>query len=121
QHLLEHRLTRFGIESTFVDITDQEAVEAAFRPNTRVLHAETIANPTIVVADLPSLAEIAHRHGALFTVDNTFASPYLCRPLEQGADMVFESCTKWIGGHSDVLGGVVVGDAARVKEVRAVQ
>jgi cystathionine beta-lyase/cystathionine gamma-synthase len=121
QHLLEHRLSKLGIESTFVDITDHAAVEAAFRPNTRVLHAETIANPTIVVADLPALAEIAHRHGALFTVDNTFASPYLCRPLEQGADMVFESCTKWIGGHSDVLGGVVVGDAARVKEVRAVQ
>ena len=121
QHLLQDRLGRLGVESTFVDITDLAAVDAAFKPNTRVLHVETIANPTIVVADLPALAEIAHRHGAALTVDNTFASPYLCRPLEQGADLVFESCTKWIGGHSDVLGGVVVGDAARIADVRAVQ
>ena len=121
QHLLENRLGRLGIETTLVDVTDHAAVDAAFRPNTRLLHVETIANPTIVVADLPALAEIAHRHGALLTVDNTFASPYLCRPLEQGADLVFESCTKWIGGHSDVLGGIVVGDVARIAEVRAVQ
>ncbi len=121
QHLLQERLGRLGVESTFVDVTDLSAVDAAFKPNTRVLHVETIANPTIVVADLPVLAEIAHRHGAALTVDNTFASPYLCRPLEQGADLVFESCTKWIGGHSDVLGGVVVGDTARVGDVRAVQ
>jgi cystathionine beta-lyase/cystathionine gamma-synthase len=121
QHLLETRLGRMGIETTFVDITDLDEVEGAFRPNTRALHVETIANPTIVVADLPALADIAHRHGAALTVDNTFASPYLCRPIEQGADMVFESCTKWIGGHSDVLGGVVVGDAERIHEVRTVQ
>ena len=121
QHLLENRLGRLGIETTLVDITDHLAVEAAFRPNTRVLHAETIANPTIVVADVPALAEIAHRHGAALTVDNTFASPYLCRPLELGADLVFESCTKWLGGHSDVLGGVVLGDRARVAAVRDVQ
>jgi methionine-gamma-lyase len=121
QHLLQDRLGRLGVDSTFVDVTDLEAVDGAFKPNTRVLHVETIANPTIVVADIPALAEIAHRHGAVLTVDNTFASPYLCRPLEQGADLVFESCTKWIGGHSDVLGGVVVGDAARIRDVRAVQ
>lgn len=121
QHLLEDRLGRLGIATTLVDVTDMAAVEAAFRPNTRLLHVETIANPTIVVADLPALAEIAHRRKALLTVDNTFASPYLCRPLEQGADLVFESCTKWIGGHSDVLGGVVVGDAARIGAVRGVQ
>ncbi len=121
QHLLENRFGRLGIGTTFADVTDLSAVEAAFRPNTRLLHVETIANPTIVVADLPALAEIAHRHGAVLTVDNTFASPYLCRPLEFGADVVFESCTKWIGGHSDVLAGVVVGDAARIVDVRAVQ
>jgi cystathionine beta-lyase/cystathionine gamma-synthase len=121
QHLLQDRLSRLGIESTFVDVTDLAALEAAFRPNTRVLHVETIANPTIVVADVPALAEIAHRHRATLTVDNTFASPYLCRPIELGADLVFESCTKWIGGHSDVLGGVVVGDAERIAAVRLVQ
>jgi len=121
QHLLENRLGRLGIQTTLVDITDHAAVEAAFRPNTRLLHVETIANPTIVVADLPALAEIAHRHGALLTVDNTFASPYLCRPLELGADLVFESCTKWLGGHSDVLGGVVLGDRERIATVRQVQ
>ena len=121
QHLLENRLGRLGVEVTLVDVTDHDAVAAAFRPNTRLLHVETIANPTIIVADLPALAEIAHRHGAVLTVDNTFASPYLCRPIELGADLVFESCTKWIGGHSDVLGGVVVGDSARLKSVRQVQ
>lgn len=121
QHLISDQLGRLGIESTFVDVTDHEAVRAAFRPNTRVLHVESIANPTIVVADVPALAELAHRHGAVLTVDNTFASPYLCRPLELGADLVFESCTKWIGGHSDVLGGVVVGDAQRIGAVRQVQ
>lgn len=121
QHLIHDRLRRLGIESTFVDVTDLATVEAAFRPNTRVLHVETIANPTIVVADLPVLAEIAHRHGAAFTVDNTFASPYLCRPLEVGADLVIESCTKWIGGHSDVLGGAVVGDVERIAALRLVQ
>jgi len=121
QHLLENQLGRLGVEVTLVDVTDHDAVDAAFRPNTRLLHVETIANPTIVVADLPALAEIAHRHGAVLTVDNTFASPYLCRPIELGADLVFESCTKWIGGHSDVLGGVVVGDRARLAAVRQVQ
>jgi cystathionine beta-lyase/cystathionine gamma-synthase len=121
QHLIETRLGRLGIESTFVDATDLEAVAAAFRPNTRVLHVETIANPTIVVADLPALAEIAHGRGASLTVDNTFASPYICRPLELGADLVFESCTKWLGGHSDVMGGVVVGDRDRIATVREVQ
>jgi len=121
QHLLENRFVRLGVGVTFVDVADLDAVEAAFQPNTRLLHVETIANPTIVVADLPALAEIVHRHGAALTVDNTFASPYLCRPIELGADLVFESCTKWIGGHSDVLGGIVVGDATRLATVRQVQ
>lgn len=121
QHLIESQLGRLGIESTLVDATDLDAVAAAFRPNTRVLHVETIANPTIVVADLPALAEIAHDRGAVLTVDNTFASPYICRPLEFGADLVFESCTKWLGGHSDVMGGAVVGDRARIASVRQVQ
>ena len=120
-HLLEKVFGRFGVETTFVDMTDLDAVEGAFRPNTRLVHLETIANPTIVVADLPEIIERAHRRGIAVTVDNTFASPYLCRPIELGADIVVESCTKWIGGHSDVLGGVVVGDPARIAAVRSAQ
>ena len=120
-HLLEKVFGRFGVETTFVDMTDLDAVEGAFRPNTRLVHLETIANPTIVVADLPEIIERTHRRGIAVTVDNTFASPYLCRPIELGADLVFESCTKWIGGHSDVLGGVVVGDPARIAAVRSAQ
>ena len=86
------------------------AVEAALAAApTRVLYAETIANPTIVVADHVALAELAHRYGALYVVDNTFASPYLCRPIELGADLVVESATKYLSGHSDVMAGVVVG------------
>lgn len=121
RHLLENVLSRFGIQTTFVDPADPDLVEASFRPNTRLLHVETIANPTIVVVDLAELVERAQRHAVPVMVDNTFASPYLCRPIELGADLVVESCTKWLGGHSDVLGGVVVGDRARIDAVRAVQ
>ncbi len=120
-HLLENVLGRFGVETTFVDATDRAAVEAALRPNTRLMHLETIANPTIVVTDLADLIGLAHARGITVSVDNTFASPYLCRPIELGADLVIESLTKWIGGHSDVLGGVVVGDRERIGEVRRVQ
>ncbi len=120
-HLLENVFGRFGVKTTFVDVTDLDEVERAFQPNTRLVHLETIANPSIVVADLPALIDRAHRRGIAVTVDNTFASPYLCRPIELGADLVFESCTKWIGGHSDVLGGVVVGNPARIAAVRSAQ
>jgi methionine-gamma-lyase len=113
---------RLGCQVVFVDTTDTAAVEAALAAApTRVLHAETIANPTCILADLPALAEAAHRHGALLTVDNTFASPMVCRPLEHGADLVFESATKYLGGHSDVMAGAVVGSAERIRTVRAVQ
>jgi cystathionine beta-lyase/cystathionine gamma-synthase len=120
-HALERVISRFGIETTFVDATDPGAVEAAFRPTTRLLHLETIANPTIVVTDIANLAERAHRRGVTVSVDNTFASPYICRPLELGADLVVESVTKWIGGHSDLMGGVVVGDRERIAAIRGVQ
>lgn len=113
---------RLGCEVAFVDTTDVAAVEAALSAfPTRVLHVETIANPTCVLADLPALAEAAHRHGALLTVDNTFASPMVCRPLEHGADLVFESATKYLGGHSDVMAGAAVGSRARIRAVRSVQ
>jgi methionine-gamma-lyase len=115
-------LGRLGVTTEYVDITDHAAVEAALvAAPARVLYAETISNPTIVVADIAGLAAIAHRHGATFVVDNTFASPYLCRPLELGADLVIESATKYLGGHSDVLAGVVSGSRELVRRVRDVQ
>lgn len=111
---------RLGVEVTEVDTTDVAAVEGALaaRP-ARLLHVETIANPTCVLADLPALAEAAHRHGALLTVDNTFASPAICRPLEHGADLVMESATKYLSGHSDVMAGAVVGSRERIAAVRS--
>ena len=116
--LMSSVLARFGVEVEYVDATDPDAVEDALRTPTRVLYLETIANPTIVVADLADLAERAHRHGAVVIVDNTFASPYLCRPFELGADLVVESTTKWVGGHSDVLAGAVAGHAELMAQVR---
>ena len=121
RHLIDNLFRRFGVGATFVDISDAAAVEAAFTPRTRLLHFETIANPTLPVADVPALVEIGHRHGALVSVDNTFASPYLCRPAELGADLVVEALTKWIGGHSDVLGGSVAGRRELIAEVRRTQ
>ena len=110
---------RHGVTAEFVDVTDLAAVDAALAAApTRVLYAETIANPTIVVADHEALARLAHRHGATYVVDNTFASPYLCRPIELGADLVCESATKYLGGHSDVMAGVVAGSAALVHRIR---
>jgi cystathionine gamma-synthase/O-acetylhomoserine (thiol)-lyase len=120
--LFDVLLRRLGVATEFVDITDLAAVEAALAADpTRVLYAETIANPTIVVADHAGLAELAHRHGARYVVDNTFASPYLCRPLELGADLVVESATKYLSGHSDVLAGVVCGSSDLIAAIRDVQ
>jgi cystathionine beta-lyase/cystathionine gamma-synthase len=119
--LLDRVLRRFGVETSFVDITDADAVATAFTQRTRLLYVETISNPTIVVADLPALADLAHRQGSLLVVDNTFASPYICRPLEHGADLVIESCTKWLGGHSDVLAGAVVGRPELIEQIRLTQ
>jgi cystathionine beta-lyase/cystathionine gamma-synthase len=120
--LLANLLGGIGIRTEFVDATDLASTEAALAAEpTRVLYVETISNPTIVVADLEALAKVAHRHGAILIVDNTFASPYLCRPLDLGADLVVESATKFIGGHSDVLAGVAVGNRERIARLRAVQ
>jgi cystathionine beta-lyase/cystathionine gamma-synthase len=113
---------RLGVDVGYVDTTNPEAVEAALAAYpTRILHVETIANPTCVVADIPALAEIAHRHGALLTVDNTFASPAVCRPLEHGADLVMESATKYLSGHSDAMAGAVVGSRELIAAVRSAQ
>ncbi|HXQ95499.1 MAG TPA: aminotransferase class I/II-fold pyridoxal phosphate-dependent enzyme [Candidatus Acidoferrales bacterium] len=119
--LLDRELRRFGVATRYVDATDLAGVEAAFTPATRILYVETISNPTIVVADLAPLAAIAHRNAAALVVDNTFASPYLCRPAELGADLVVESATKWIAGHSDVMAGIVSGPPDRMAAVRALQ
>jgi cystathionine beta-lyase/cystathionine gamma-synthase len=117
--LLRTVLSRFGVETTFVDISDPDAVRAAMRPATRIIYAETIANPTTVVAPLRQLAGIAHDGGALLVVDSTLAPPVICRPLEHGADLVLHSATKYIGGHSDVTGGVVTGEIELISQIRA--
>lgn len=121
RHLLADVLARLGIETTFVDARRQEAVEAAIRPKTKLLYVETIANPSITVVDIEALAAVGHRRDVTVVVDNTFASPYLCQPLALGADLVIHSATKYLGGHSDVIAGVVVGDAARIRGIRDVQ
>ncbi|WP_371636058.1 aminotransferase class I/II-fold pyridoxal phosphate-dependent enzyme [Streptomyces zaomyceticus] len=100
--------TRWGVDVTYVSGTDPEEVRAALRPETRLLYLETIANPTTRVSDLPALAAVAAEAGVPVAVDNTFASPLLCRPLDQGADIVVHSATKYLAGHADVLGGVAV-------------
>jgi cystathionine beta-lyase/cystathionine gamma-synthase len=116
--VLDHVLARFGVETTYVDGTDVDAVRAAVRDNTAAVWAETIANPTTAVADLPTLAAVCHDAGVPLVVDSTFASPAVCRPLQWGADLVVHSATKYLGGHSDVTGGVVVGDVETVARVR---
>jgi cystathionine beta-lyase/cystathionine gamma-synthase len=120
--LLNRRFGALGVRTDYVDATDLAAVDAALgAARAAVLYVETISNPTVVVADIPALAELAHRHGASLVVDNTFASPYLCRPIELGADLVVESATKYLSGHSDVLAGVVAGRADAIEAVRQVQ
>lgn len=99
---------RFGVEVSYIDGHDEEELRFAIRPNTTLLYLETIANPMTRVTDLPALAGIARSAGVITAVDNTFASPLLCRPIEHGADIVLHSATKYLGGHSDVLGGMVV-------------
>jgi methionine-gamma-lyase len=106
--LVENHLTRFGVSSTFVDTSRQDEVKAAFRPTTRILFVETPANPSMQVTDIEAVADIAHAHGCLLVVDNTFASPYLQRPLDLGADIALHSVTKFLNGHADVVGGVIV-------------
>lgn len=112
--LLEKHLARFGVTSTFVSAADPDALRAALRPQTRVVYVETPANPTLDLVDLAAAAAIAHQHGALLVVDNTFASPHLQRPIEHGADVVLHSMTKFLNGHSDVVAGIVVAREAAV-------
>ncbi|HTU70526.1 MAG TPA: O-acetylhomoserine aminocarboxypropyltransferase/cysteine synthase family protein [Candidatus Baltobacteraceae bacterium] len=101
-------LRRMGIETAFAPVDDYAALEAAIKPNTKLLFAETIGNPSGTIADLARLAQIAHEHGIPLVIDNTFASPYLCRPIEHGADVVVHSATKFISGHGTTMGGVMI-------------
>ncbi|MCR5980526.1 aminotransferase class I/II-fold pyridoxal phosphate-dependent enzyme [Gordonia jinghuaiqii] len=110
--------TKYGIEATFVDVGDAAAIRAALRPNTRMLVAETIANPTTKVADIAVLAEIAHSADALLLIDSTFTPPPLYRPLSDGADLVVHSLTKYINGHGDAMGGAVLGRGELIAQIK---
>jgi cystathionine gamma-lyase len=106
--LFDKVFTRLGMEFSFVDSSDPSAIEAALRPNTRMVHIETPTNPMMGLTDIQAAADIAHRAGAILSVDNTFASPFNQRPLTIGADLVLHSTTKYLNGHSDMVGGIVV-------------
>ena len=107
-NLLAHTLPRFGITTTFVKPRDLDAFRAAIKPNTRLVIGETIGNPGLEVLDIPKVAEIAHAAKLPLLIDNTFATPYLSKPIELGADIVMHSATKWIGGHGIAIGGAIV-------------
>ena len=107
-NLITHTLATQGITNTIVNVNDLAALEAAIQPNTKVVYAETFGNPNSDVTDIEGIAKVAHRHGILFIIDNTFATPFICRPIEHGADVVVHSATKFIGGHGSSLGGVIV-------------
>jgi len=107
-NLLTHTLPRFGITTTFVKPRDLDGIRAAIKPNTKLVIGETIGNPGLEVLDIPAVAKIAHDAGIPLLIDNTFATPYLARPIEMGADIVMNSITKWIGGHGIAIGGVIV-------------
>lgn len=110
---------KFGVETTIVDTSDPANVEAAMRPNTKLVHIETPGNPTLTISDIAAIAEIAHRHGAFLSVDNTFASPFNQRPIELGADFSVESLTKYINGHGDAMGGAIIGKTEYLDIIRA--
>ncbi|MEC7957748.1 MAG: O-acetylhomoserine aminocarboxypropyltransferase [Pseudomonadota bacterium] len=107
-NLLEYTLSRFGISTTFVDPRDPAAFAAAIQDNTKLVFGEVLGNPGLEVLDIPKIAAVAHAHGLPLLVDATFATPYLCRPIELGADLVMHSATKFLSGHGVVIGGVVV-------------
>ena len=107
-NLLSYTMPRFGINTTFVDVRNVEAFEAAITDDTRLLYAETLGNPGLEMLDIPAVAAVAHKHGLPLLVDNTFATPYLCRPFDHGADLIFHSATKFLGGHGVAIGGLLV-------------
>jgi cystathionine beta-lyase/cystathionine gamma-synthase len=107
--LFNQIIAHYGIEFSYVDTSDQEKVQRAIRPNTRIVHIETPTNPLMTITDIRAVADICHQRGVELAVDNTFMSPYFQRPIELGADIVMHSTTKFLNGHSDGLGGVLVG------------
>ena len=109
-NLITHTLANLGISNTIVKVNDLAKLEAAIQPNTKAIYAETFGNPNSDVTNIEGVAEVAHRHGIPFIIDNTFGTPYLIRPLEHGADIVVHSATKFLGGHGTSLGGVIVDD-----------
>lgn len=117
--LLTEDLPRLGIQATLVNVDDHDAVRAAIQPNTKLLHLESLSNPTIRVADLPGLIDLARRQGVLVSVDNTFASPVLMNPVLHGADLVFHSLAKYISGHATAFGGAVIGRRDLIDVVRS--
>lgn len=117
--LLSKVLVNYGITFTQADVTDVAAVRRALQPTTKLVWVETPTNPYLKVADIAALADLAHGHGARLVVDNTFASPYLQQPLAHGADIVLHSTTKYLGGHSDLVGGALVGNDPALHEVLA--
>src|SRR5512146_2058611 len=108
QNLLHYTMRRFGIETTFVKPGDLHGWRAAIRPNTKLLFGETVGNPGLDVLDIPTVAQIAHEAGVPLLVDSTFTTPYLMKPLQHGADLVYHSATKFLSGHGTVIGGIVV-------------
>jgi len=106
--VLESHFAKFGVESTFVDSSNLKEIEDAIRPNTKLLYLETPANPTMALTDIKKASEIAHKHGIVVVVDNTFSSPYLQKPLDLGADVSLHSLTKFINGHADIVGGALI-------------
>ena len=107
-NLLAHTLPQYGIQASFVDVHDLNAVTAAIQPNTKAIYLETLGNPNSDIPDIDAIAEIAHAHGLPLVIDNTFGTPYLIRPIEHGADIVVHSASKFIGGHGTTLGGIIV-------------
>lgn len=119
--LLSQQLSRYGVRATAVDAGDLAALEAACEPNTKLIFIETVSNPLMHVADVPAIAEVARRHGAVLAVDGTFTSPALSQPLSQGAGLVMHSATKYLGGHSDVTAGIVAGSGELIERLRPVR
>ena len=115
--LLTAELPRFGISTTMADMRDPASYEAAIQENTKILYIETLTNPVLKVCDIPAIVEVEKRHNLLCIVDNTFASPWACNPLAMGADLVIHSTTKYLGGHSDIVGGAVVGSKQLIAQI----
>lgn len=116
--LFNHMFARYGIDVSFVDMTDHDAIAAALRPNTKMLFAETPINPNLVVLDLEYLGKFCQQHNLISVIDNTFLTPLLQRPVDYGIDIIIHSATKYLNGHGDVVAGVIVSDAERIKTIK---